>query len=96
MRLIDADTLIKDLKNKPNYQITVPIEMYEAVKKLIQNHQDLIIDVINEQPLAYDVDAMVEELRETTGNKTQFEQGFHSALNEVENYGKVPTREYCN
>lgn len=28
------------------------------------------------------------ELRQTMGNKTQFEQGFHFALGEIENYGK--------
>jgi hypothetical protein len=38
---------------------------------------------------AYDINATVDELAKAVGNKTQFEQGFNSALNEVRNYGKT-------
>ena len=38
---------------------------------------------------AYDINTVVEELRKTMGTNNLFEQGFHNALDEVQNYGKL-------
>lgn len=45
---------------------------------------------------AFDVETVVDELSKTTENNTEFEQGFHSALEEVKHYGKEPIRVCVN
>lgn len=37
---------------------------------------------------AYDVKAMVDELRKSMGKRTGFEQGYHAALDDVDSYGR--------
>ena len=38
---------------------------------------------------AYNINSVVSELSQTMGNNNLFEQGFHAALDEVKNYGKI-------
>lgn len=68
MRLIDADTLIKDL----SYLYTknhIPVDMRARE----------ILSTVMEQPTAYDVDKVVEQLEEFTGEEcTLHECGIRS------------------
>jgi hypothetical protein len=38
---------------------------------------------------AYDIDNVINELKQYMGFKTEFEQGFHHALDEIRSYGKT-------
>lgn len=38
---------------------------------------------------AYDIDNILNELKQSMECKTQFEQGFHHALDEIRNFGKA-------
>lgn len=60
-RLIDAEALIEVLQTKPEYLIKTP-QGFEAIVDLIGNHHKKVIEVIEQQPTAYDVDKVVEEL----------------------------------
>lgn len=61
MRLIDADELMEELKIKPKYTINLSID-YANLLKIISHHHSEIEKVIKEQPTAYDIDKVVEEL----------------------------------
>ncbi|MBQ0112437.1 MAG: hypothetical protein KBT03_04825 [Bacteroidales bacterium] len=61
MRLIDADALIEELKTNPKYTINLSID-YAKLLKIISHHHSEIEKVIKEQPTAYEVDKVVEEL----------------------------------
>ena len=62
MRLIDADALIEVLQNEPKYSIELPANMGDAIKKLLNVHQKMVIEVVKKQPTAYDPEAVVKEL----------------------------------
>ena len=64
MRLIDADVLVETLQNEPKYSIELPANIGDAIKKLLNVHQKMVIDVIKKQPTAYDPEAVVAELEE--------------------------------
>ena len=56
MRLIDADELIKELKS---------LSIVLSGKQIFSDDaKDTVLRVINEQPTAYDIDKVVEELEE--------------------------------
>lgn len=76
MRLIDADRLIEQFKNK-NIQIAFDLPVEEILgqdvdlddfsmlmQDAIQAYKKMVIDTIRNQPTAYDVDAVVERLKE--------------------------------
>ena len=61
--LISRSELLKRLATEPKYSISVP-KRFEALKDLIAYHHKKVIEVIEDMPTAYDVDKVVEELRE--------------------------------
>ena len=61
MRLIDVDKLLEVLKTEPQYQIEVPKGL-EGLKDLISYHHNKVIEVIEQQPTAFDVDKVVGQL----------------------------------
>lgn len=60
MRLIDADTLAEELKNLSVTVTGIPNTATILRKAL----KDSVIKLIDEQPTAYDVDKVVEQLKE--------------------------------
>lgn len=76
-RLIDADALIKKFNDK-GIQITFDLPVEEIlgedvdiddfsmlVQDAVQAYRKMVIDMIQEQPTAYDVEKVVEQLEET-------------------------------
>lgn len=59
MRLIDADKLIEDLKNLAKGQVPSCPNIAEY---FVSIRADKIIDRLNNEPTAYDVDKVVEQL----------------------------------
>lgn len=74
MRLIDADALIEDLKK------------WKGLDKTIE----AVLETINKQPTAYDLEAVVAELEENAlehdiyGRKYSADRNVNSALNEFD------------
>ena len=62
MKLIDADKLIVELKNLAKGQISSCPNIAEF---LVSIRVDRIIDILNSQPTAFDVEKVVEQLEET-------------------------------
>ena len=62
MRLIDADKLIVELKNLAKGQISSCPNIAEF---FVSIRVDRIIDILNSQPTAFDVEKVVEQLEET-------------------------------
>lgn len=60
-RLIDADKLIEDLQSQMEFDKYTP----NSTEAMINLETLLFIDKIKEQPTAYDVDKVVEELKTT-------------------------------
>ena len=63
MRLIDADALVKRLEKSHEYHAKTSIEEVLLFRD---------IRIINEQPTAYDLDKVVEQLKEFQGEMEQF------------------------
>ena len=61
-RLIDADKLIEDMRNLAKRQISNCPNIAEF---FVSIRVDRIIDILNSQPTAYDVDKVVKQLEET-------------------------------
>lgn len=61
MRLIDADKLIEELKNLAKGQISSCPNIAEF---FVSIRVDRIIDILNSQPTAFDVEKVVSELEE--------------------------------
>ena len=79
MRLIDADLWIEKLKNSfatPNYHPDLG-DAFQCMEAEQHNEdiEDLIMR-IEEQPVAYDVDKVVNEIKMLRHPYTTFEQGF--------------------
>lgn len=76
MRLIDADELILHLNDFMLQQSPIDIQDIESIKvsEVIKD----CIKAVDEQPTAYDVDEVVEQLGEKQNNK-----GFGSTLQEM-------------
>ena len=60
MRLIDADALIEAIEDIKLYNVTPPNPPYDMNRV----RADELIETINAQPTAYDVEAVVAELEE--------------------------------
>lgn len=65
------------------------IEDYRKCEFAIDRSKLRAYEEAEDQPKANGLDSVIAELRQSTGRKTQFEQGFHSALDEIESYGKA-------
>lgn len=63
MRLIDADVFVEDLGTEA---LNLAMDGLKGTPRPIQ-HLCEIIDRINEQPTAFDIDKVVEELKELEG-----------------------------
>ena len=63
MRLIDAEKLLEALKTEPQYLMEAPRSCESLLTDIISNHHKKVIEVIEQQPTAYDVDKVVEQLK---------------------------------
>ena len=63
MRIIDADQLLEALKTEPQYLMEAPRSCKSLLTNIISNHHKKVIEVIEQQPTAYDVDKVVEQLK---------------------------------
>ena len=61
-RLINADKLIEELKNLAKGQISICPNIAEF---FVSIRVDRIIDILNSQPIAFDVDKVVEQLEKS-------------------------------
>lgn len=65
MRLIDADEVIEKVKNTSlDVELWTSMRPDEILKVAIETHIDHVIETIESQPTAYDVEAVVGELEE--------------------------------
>ena len=62
MRLIDTDKLLDALRTEPQYIIQEP-RSRKSIMNMISNHHNKVIEVIEQQPTAYNVDKVVQELK---------------------------------
>lgn len=65
MRLIDADILQEELKGKNitfSCEFTSCADLPNIVQNVIEKYKKMVIDTINNQHNAYDVDKVVEQL----------------------------------
>ena len=63
MKLIDADKRLEALKTEPQYLMEAPRSCKLLLTNIISNHHKKVIEVIEQQPTAYDVDKVVEQLK---------------------------------
>lgn len=70
MKLIDADKLLEALKTEPQYLMEAPRSCKLLLTNIISNHHKKVIEVIEQQPTAYDVDKVVEQLENEKNNHT--------------------------
>lgn len=61
-RLIDADKLLEALKTEPQYLMEAPRSCKSLLTNIISNHHKKVIEVIEQQPTAYDIDKVVAQL----------------------------------
>lgn len=101
MRLIDADKLLEQF-NKQNTQITFDVPVEEVLGKdvdlddfailvedAVQAYKKMVIDTINSQPTAYDVDKVVEQLEESA-YEIDIVEKFQKNRAEIKPYKDVP------
>ena len=87
MRLIDADKLIEELKNLAKGQISSCPNIAEF---FVSIRVDRIIDMLNSQPTAFDVEQL-EEFKEYKKNKHRslrcmYEKEYNKGIDETCNY----------
>lgn len=94
MRLIDADELLK-------YMETTEIRQYiDEINKGNDNYSSTdLYDYIKEQPIAYDVDKVVEQLEQQKNQyfrrAEEIKNGFGENSESEKNYGKACSYEYA-
>lgn len=91
--LISRSDLLNAFNNKELeiiYKIPVDIDTMRTVNYAINTHKNLVIDIIKNQPTAYDVDKVVEELKERTDFlKDCTKYGNKNAKQQTESYSTM-------
>lgn len=77
MRLIDADVLVEELKSNINHmQRIIDMKLCDGIKDYRDTERMMkygyVLNVINEQPTAYDVDKVISEIEKCSIDNTDW------------------------
>lgn len=82
--LISRSALLEMLR----YNKEVHTDENGESRQLIAVDINRMIEYVEQMPTAFDVDKAVADLGALMGKNSAFEQGFHSALEEIQTYGR--------